>query len=276
MSSFSASTKIVLVTGANKGLGYETVKQLAQLEGYHVLLGSRNASRGANAAETLQKAGLPVELLTIDVSDDNSIEAAAQTVKAKFGRLDVLIHNAGVVDNPALQSVRENFEQTFAVNIFGAAVATEAFIPLLEKSSAARIVFVSSDLGSMALRAGADPKWQFNFIELPAYRSSKAAMNMLALGYAHRFKAQGWKVNIHNPGYTATDMTNGMGSGTVEDGAKGAVRLATLGDDGETATYSEKEGPLPWWRCFGLVTDYMYDVFDRRWNHSMSISTRVH
>ncbi|KAJ6470280.1 hypothetical protein C8R47DRAFT_761671 [Mycena vitilis] len=223
---------------------------MAQIDGYHVLLGSRDARLGATAVETLQNAGLSVELLIIDVADDKSIEAAAQTVASKFGRLDALVNNAGIlIDHPdassaAAQSVRATFEKTFAVNVFGAAVTTDAFTPLLENSAAARIVFVSSDLGSLAFRAA--PEGRNHFVDMPAYRASKAALNMLALGYAHRFRARGWKVNMHNPGYTATDLTNGMGSGTVEDGAKGAVRLATLGGDGETGSHSETEGPLPW------------------------------
>ncbi|KAJ6561880.1 hypothetical protein B0H19DRAFT_1142921 [Mycena capillaripes] len=210
-------------------------------------MGSRDAGLGAKAAETLQNAGLSVEPLTIDVSNDKCIDPAAQTVKTKFGRL-VLINNAGIsLDSPtgeAPASIRSLFERTFAVNVFGAAATTEAFIPLLEKSAAARVVFVSSDLGSLALRA--DPAGRYHYVGYPAYRSSKAAMNILALGYADKFRAQGWKVNIHNPGYTKTDFNNHTGPGTVEDAAKNAVRLATLGPDGETGTYSEKESSLPW------------------------------
>ncbi|KAJ7471419.1 hypothetical protein B0H11DRAFT_2039897 [Mycena galericulata] len=246
MSSIPASSKIVLITGANKGIGFEMAKQLAAgHKGYHVLIGSRDAERGAKAAEKLQKEGLSVEALTIDVADDKSIHSAAEIVKSKFGRLDVLINNAGIaVERPTAPPTRAIFEQTFAVNVFGAAATTDAFIPLLEKSTAARIVFVSSDLGSLALRA--DPAGRFSSVDLPAYQTSKAALNMLALGYAHRYRGKGWKVNIHNPGFTATDLNGGRGTGTVEDGAKNGIRLATLGEDGETATYSEKEGPLPW------------------------------
>ncbi|KAJ7493573.1 hypothetical protein FB451DRAFT_1020528 [Mycena latifolia] len=244
MASISSDTKIVLVTGANKGIGLEIAKQLAsQYTAYHVLLGSRDVERGEAAAADLQRNGLSVEPLTIDVTDDRSIEVAADAVKSKFGRLDVLINNAGIAIDRRI-SDRAIFEKTFATNIFGAAATTDAFIPLLEKSAAPRIVFISSDLGSLALRA--DPKAHTYLVPMPAYRCSKAALNMLALGYAQRFGPQGWKINIHNPGFTATDLNNNMGTGTVEDGAKGAVRLATLGDDGETATYSGKMGLLPW------------------------------
>ncbi|KAJ7662984.1 carbonyl reductase [Mycena rosella] len=247
MASISSDSKIVLITGANKGIGFEIAKQLAsQYKGYHILIGSRDAERGEKAAEALKKEGLSVEALAIDVADDRSIEAAAQTVKSKFGRLDVLINNSGIILDSFTgePSSRAVFEATFAVNVFGAASTTDAFIPLLEKSAAARVVFVSSDLGSLTYRA--NPTGPYSFVDGPSYRCSKAAMNMLALTYAHRFRGQGWKVNIHNPGYTKTDLNHNNGTGTVEDGAKGAVRLAVLGDDSETATYSEKEGPIPW------------------------------
>ncbi|KAJ6526010.1 hypothetical protein B0H19DRAFT_1197647 [Mycena capillaripes] len=239
-------TAIVLITGANKGIGFAIARQLAaEHEGYHILMGSRDPERGAKAAATLQSEGLSVEALTLDVTDDVSIAAAVGVVAAKFGRLDVLINNAGVaLDMDTDMPTRETFQQTFEVNLFGAAAVTEAIVPLLERSSAARIVFVTSDLGSLAFRA--DPQGRDHHVRWPAYRCSKAALNMLALGYAHRFREKGWKVNMDNPGFTPTDMTGGRGTQTLEDGARNSVRLATLGEDGENGTYSEKDGPLPW------------------------------
>ncbi|KAF7337126.1 hypothetical protein MVEN_02150400 [Mycena venus] len=243
-------TAIALITGANKGIGFAIARQLAkEYPGYHILMGSRDPERGANAAATLQNEGLSVEAITLDVTDDASIATAARAVQSKFGRLDVLINNAGVAldlgkQDAMFSSTRAIFEETFSVNLFGAAAVTEAFIPLLEHSSAARIVFVTSDLGSLAFRA--DPQGRDHHVYGPAYRCSKAALNMLALGYAHRFRDRGWKVNMDNPGFTPTDMTGGRGTGTLEDGARNSVRLATLGEDGETGTYSEKEGVLPW------------------------------
>jgi NAD(P)-dependent dehydrogenase (short-subunit alcohol dehydrogenase family) len=174
MTSISPDIKIVLITGANKGIGFEMARQIAsQFTGYHILMGSRDVERGEKAAETLKKEGLSVEALAIDVADDNSIEAAVETVKSKFGRLDVLINNAGISKDRLKDklSTRAIFEETFAVNLFGAASTTEAFIPLLEKSTAVRLVFVSSDLGSLAFRA--DPAGRHNFLGAPAYRSSK-------------------------------------------------------------------------------------------------------
>ncbi|KAJ7610383.1 hypothetical protein FB45DRAFT_844529 [Roridomyces roridus] len=242
----SATDKIVLITGANKGIGLEIAKQIASLKGHHVLIGSRDAERGVKATESL---GLPnVEPLTIDVSSDESVASAAESVKSKFGRLDILINNAGVALEGYLNvpTTRTLLRETFEINVFGAAATTEAFVPLLEKSisPAPSVIFVSSDLGSLAYRA--DPQGLFKDVNFPVYRTSKAAMNMLALTFAQRFREKGWKVNIHNPGYTATEFNNFMGTGTVEDAAKGAVRLALLGPDGETGTYSEKEGVIPW------------------------------
>ncbi|KAJ7153825.1 hypothetical protein C8R46DRAFT_1119685 [Mycena filopes] len=243
----SPSTTVVLITGANKGIGLAIARQLAKEHaGYHVLLGSRDPDRGSKAAESLQREGYSVEVLRIDVTDDESIAAAVRTVELKFGRLDVLINNAGVALNIGtdLVTTRAMFEETFAVNLFGAAVVTEAFIPLLEQSSAARIVFVTSNLASLTMRA--DPHGRDNHVSAPAYRCSKAALNMLALGYAQRFRDRGWKVNIDDPGFTPTDMTGGRGTRTLEEAAQNSVRLATLGDDGPTGTYTEWEGPLPW------------------------------
>ncbi|KAJ7041819.1 hypothetical protein C8F04DRAFT_1078837 [Mycena alexandri] len=243
----SSPTAIVLITGANKGIGLAIAGLLAkEHDGYHILLGSRDSERGRKAAESLQREGLSVEALTVDVTDEDSIAAAVRTVKFKFGRLDVLINNAGVALDIGkdIVTTRSMFDETFAVNFFGPAAVTEAFIPLLEQSTAARIVFVTSDLASLTMRA--DPQGRDNHVAAPAYRSSKSALNMLALGYAHRFRDRGWKVNMDNPGFTPTDMTGGRGTRTLEEGARNAVRLATLGEDGPTGTYSEREGLLPW------------------------------
>ncbi|KAJ7643515.1 hypothetical protein FB45DRAFT_987489 [Roridomyces roridus] len=218
----STAEKIVLVTGANKGIGLEIAKQLASLEGHHVLLGSRDAEQGVKASLTSNlspSTSPPTHLL---------IASAVETVKSKYGRLDILINNSGILqDFGGVPPTRALFEETFAVNAFGAALTTEAFIPLLEQSPAARVVFVSSDLGSLTFRANPEGRTM-------VYRSSKAAMNMIALAYAARFTGeQGWKVNVHNPGCTKTDLNDHSG-------------LGTLGPDGETGTYSEKEGAIPW------------------------------
>ena len=159
-----------------------------------------------------------------------------------FGRLDVLINNAGIslneegISGHALQTA---YQDVFAVNIFGAALTTEAFIPLLSVSTAPRIVFMSSSLGSLAERWG-------NPVVLPIYRSSKAALNMLMLHYAMKYKDDRWKVNASCPGYCATNLNAYSGYDTPENGALNAVRLAILGEDGETGTFSNKEGVIAW------------------------------
>jgi NAD(P)-dependent dehydrogenase (short-subunit alcohol dehydrogenase family) len=245
MSSTISAKKVALITGANRGIGLAIAKSLSsETHGFHVLLGSRNIKLGQAEALTLQKQGHSVEAIALDVSNDLDIQTAVKLVTSKFGKLDVLINNAGMSsDSDNSLSLRDKFVTTYNINTFGAAVLTEAFIPLLSKSSAPRIVFISSNLGSLALKA--DLTSGMSGILVPIYRSSKAAMNMLMLHYAGLYRKKGWKINACHPGFTSTDLTGGMG-GSVEDAARNAVRLATLGEDGETGTFSQKEGILPW------------------------------
>jgi NAD(P)-dependent dehydrogenase (short-subunit alcohol dehydrogenase family) len=245
MSAASSIKRVALVTGANKGIGLAIAKSLSsKTHGFHVLLGSRDIELGNTAASSLQELGHSVEAIALDVSTDASIKAAVDFVGSKFGKLDVLINNAGISsDNDNSLSLRDRFETTFNVNVFGAAILTEAFVPLLSKSSSPRIVFVSSNLGSLTLKADLDSG--MSGIMVPIYRSSKAAMNMLMLHYAGLYKAKGWKVNACHPGFTATDLTGGRGA-SVEEAARNAVRLAVSDKDGETGTFSETRGILPW------------------------------
>ncbi|TVY73596.1 Short-chain dehydrogenase/reductase ATR10 [Lachnellula suecica] len=236
-------SKIVLITGANQGIGFEIAKSLSSKPGYHVLLGSRNAQRGIDAAKKLQEKGLEVEPIIIDVTSDESLATATKQVTSKFGRLDVLINNAGICLNdeetfsgPALRAA---YHDTFAANTFGAALTTEAFVPLLSASPTPRIVFISSTTGSLANDS--------NFPAfLPIYRSSKSALNMILVHYATKYKAKGWKVNASCPGHCGTNLNKFEGKNTPESGAVNAVRLAMLGEDGETGTFSNSEGTIPW------------------------------
>lgn len=257
----SPSTAVVLITGGNTGIGLEIGTVLSKLKDYHVILGSRDASKGQAAVDSLLKldSSRSVSTITIDVSTDSSIEAAVQTITSEFGRIDVLINNAGIlIEDPITPVVsRELFEKTFAVNVFGAAACTEAFIPLLSASTASppRLIFISSRMGSLSCRA--DPASHSNF---PIYRSSKSALNMIMLHYATKFAGQGWKVNACAPGFTKTSFggfvkggekgdaqgTYLAKAGSVEDASIEAVRFATAGVDGVTGTYSSKEGVLPW------------------------------
>jgi len=235
------TSTIVLITGANKGIGFEIAKKLAKEQpSYHILVGSRDSKRGDEAVAKLQAEN--VEAITIDVTSDESISTAASTVLSKFGRLDVLINNAGIAveDNskPGNGSLRHRMFECYNVNVFGAMQVFETFTPLLEKSSNPRVVFISSGLGSFGNQSAMG--------DYAVYRSSKTAINMLVMTYAHRYREKGWKINSCCPGFVATDLNNFRGVGKVESGAINAVRLATLGKDGETGTYTSKDGPYPW------------------------------
>jgi NAD(P)-dependent dehydrogenase (short-subunit alcohol dehydrogenase family) len=237
---------LVLITGANKGIGFEVARQLAG-KGMHVLLGARDAGRGQAAVEALQAQGLhEVEFVEIDVTSQESIEKAAAEVEQRFGKLDVLINNAGVVIDTAAPSVapQDKLRQTFETNFFGAIAVTQAFVPLLRASANARIVNVSSGLGSLTQLS--DPNYPFTGFNALSYCSSKAALNMFSVQLAKELRASGIKVNIADPGYTATDLNQHSGHQTVAEGSEAIVTLATAGVDGPTGTYIDRAGVVPW------------------------------
>ncbi|PMD31354.1 putative carbonyl reductase [Hyaloscypha variabilis F] len=260
MSKVPSAATIVLITGANKGIGLETSRQLASPPyNYHVLMASRDPGRGEKATSSLRKEGLSVDFVPLDVTDDDSINAAAKLVNERYGHIDVLINNAGIaVEHFGDRPARQAWKDTFDTNVFGVAAVTDAFIPLLKKSvnPPSRIVFVSSDLGRLETKY--DPNHKYFKRPLPVYSSSKAAMDMLALHYAKDFRAGWgadesgngggveWKINVTCPGPTKTDFNGNRAPQPVEEGARNAVRLAVLGQDGETGTMSGNEGPLPW------------------------------
>jgi NAD(P)-dependent dehydrogenase (short-subunit alcohol dehydrogenase family) len=243
-------TRIALVTGANKGIGREIAVQLAAL-GTTVLLGARDPGRRADAVAALRAAGGDVHPLALDVTDPASVSAAAAEVERGFGRLDVLVNNAGIsggraalvpgaVDLDAIRSV-------FATNVLGVIAVTEAFLPLLRRSPAARIVNLSSSVGSLARMS--DPAHYF--ARMPAalaYAPSKSAVNQITVQYAKALRPDGILVNAADPGPCATDFTAGLPgiTRTAADGAAVAVRLATLPADGPTGAYLSDAGPVPW------------------------------
>ena len=240
------SDKVALVTGATRGIGFETARQLANA-GIHVLLGGRDRDKAVAAALKLQAEGLQVEAIAIDVANDASIAQAAQDVTRRHGRLDILVNNAGVLRDDAQRKPSEQswstWRETFDTNVFGVVATTQAFLPLLRQAPAARIVNVSSLLGSVA--ANNDPASPIYDIKLPAYNVSKSAVNAWTVQLAHELKDTAIKVNAVHPGSVKTDM-NAAGDLDVADGARTSVRMALLDADGPTGGFVFFEETLPW------------------------------
>lgn len=249
------SPRIALVTGANQGIGRQIVADLAG-NGLTVLLASRNLDRGKAAAESIAGDVRPIQL---DVTDAASIRAAAAHVEQQFGRLDILINNAAISrangeENETMQEYIQRSRATlisvdevrtiWETNVFGVIAVTQAFAPLLRKSEAARIVNVSSGLGSLAVNAAPHPhRTTFN----PGYGASKTALNAITLAFAIDLEAEGIKVNAVTPGFTRTALNNYEGTETVEQGAAEAVRVALLGSDGPTGTFTASVNEtVPW------------------------------
>ncbi|GAA1715367.1 SDR family NAD(P)-dependent oxidoreductase [Fodinicola feengrottensis] len=232
----------MLITGANKGLGFETARQLIAA-GHTVYLGSRDADRGRQAAEKIG-----ARMVVIDVTDDASVAAAVQTIEADGG-LDVLINNAGVEgrtpDGGVVGAADETADQMrtlFETNVFGLVRVTHAFLPLLQRSAAPVVVNLSSGLGSLAaVTAPGLPTFGYPGI---AYPASKTAVNMITVQYAKALPNM--RVNAVEPGYTKTDLNANTGIQTVEEGAEIIVRMAQIGPDGQTGGYLSAHGPIPW------------------------------
>ncbi|MFC9843980.1 SDR family NAD(P)-dependent oxidoreductase [Streptomyces sp. NPDC060223] len=238
----TATATTTLITGANKGLGFETARRLVAA-GHTVYVGSRDAERGRRAAELLG-----ARAVQLDVTDDASVAAAVKAVEAGGG-LDVLINNAGIEergDNNAVigaaDVTADLMRSTFETNVFGLVRVTHAFLPLLRRSAAPVVVNVSSGLGSMARIATPDsPAYGYPGI---AYPASKTAVNLITVQYAKAFP--GMRINCVEPGYTATDLNGRTGTQTVEEGAEIIVRMARTGPDGPTGGYFDIDGPVPW------------------------------
>ena len=237
--------KVALITGANKGIGKAIAHQLG-LQGMIALIGARDAGRGLEAANELKTQGIDARAVLLDVTDADSIAALSAQIEREFGRLDVLVNNAGIAldGNPANVSEIDTLRRTYETNVFGVVAVTRALLPLLQKSEAGRIVNLSSGLGSLAQNS--DPNWMYAFAKPLAYNSSKAALNMVTVILAAELKDTGIKVNAADPGYTATDLNGHSGHRAVEQGAIAAVRLATLPADGPTGGYFDEDGPVPW------------------------------
>ena len=243
----STQEKIALVTGATRGIGLETVRQLAET-GVHVLLAGRNRDKAVEAALALQAKGLSVEAIALDVTDASSIASAALQVETRHGRLDILVNNAGILLDDPVQKVSgqslETWRKTFDTNVFGVIATTQAFLPLLHRSAAGRIVNVSSLLGSNTLHS--DPASPIYDFKVPAYNVSKSAVNAWTVQLAHELKDSTIKVNTIHPGYVQTDMNAGQGEVSVPEGARTSVRLALIDADGPNGGYFHLDQVLPW------------------------------
>jgi NAD(P)-dependent dehydrogenase (short-subunit alcohol dehydrogenase family) len=240
-----ADKKAALITGANKGIGKDIARQLGAL-GMTVLVGARDAGRGEEAAAELRAGGADAHAVTLDVTDPATINAAAAKIESDYGRLDVLVNNAGIAldRGPSSASEIEDLRRTYETNVFGVFSVTKAFVPLLQKSEGGRIVNVSSGLGS--LTGNSDPNWEFAGVKPLAYNSSKAALNMMTIIFAAELKDTPIKVNAADPGYCATDLNGHSGPRTVAQGATVAVYLATLPADGPTGGFFDENGAVPW------------------------------
>jgi len=243
----NASQKVALVTGATRGIGHETVRQLAEA-GVTTLLAGRDPARAKAAADKLKAEGLPVESITLDVTDAGTIQAAAAEVKARFGKLDILVNNAGIIADdlakaPSEQSL-DAWRETFETNLFAVVAVTQAFLPLLKAAPAARIVNVSSILGSLTLHL--DPTSSIYGFKIPAYDASKSALNAWTVHLAYELRDTPIKVNAVHPGYVQTDMNGGQGEIDVPTGAKSSVGMALVDADGPTGSFTYLGKTLPW------------------------------
>jgi NAD(P)-dependent dehydrogenase (short-subunit alcohol dehydrogenase family) len=247
---------VALVTGANQGIGLQIAKDLVE-HGFTVLVGSRNLERGEAAA---REAGPDAHVLQLDVTDQASITAAAKRIRNEFGRLDVLVQNAAISNTSKQpgQSIEEYVKTTrpsnvsldemravWDTNVFGVLAVYQAMLPILRETPGARIVNVSSGVGS--LTTNLDPAFSYRAIFGPVYPASKTALNALTVAMAIELEPEGIKVNAVSPGFTKTNLNNYAGTETVEQGAREAVRVALLGPDSPTGTFTRWENEtIPW------------------------------
>jgi NAD(P)-dependent dehydrogenase (short-subunit alcohol dehydrogenase family) len=249
------TTTIALITGANKGIGLETARQFGE-RGFTVLAGARDEQRGLAAERELRADGVDGRFVWLDVSADASVREAADWIEREYGHLDILVNNAGIArGNPATETNLDTMREVYEVNVFGVIRVTNAMLPLLRRSPAARIVNVSSEVGSISSMT--DPASPL--AQMPAslaYPSSKAALNMITALYAKDLRDTPIKVNAANPGYTKTDLNRNSGFRSVTEGAEATVYLATLPADGPSGILwghlwsadgpADAYGRLPW------------------------------
>lgn len=247
--------RVALVTGANQGIGLQIAIGLAR-HGFTVLVGSRNLARGEDAAKGIEGDARAIQL---DVTDQASIDAAADHIRAEIGRLDVLVNNAGIAHagagNRSLAEIvktgrasvasLDEVRTVFDTNVFGVIAVTQAMLPLLRDALAARIVNVSSGRASLTLASDPSESRRREMFGV-TYAASKAALNAVTVAFALDLESSGIKVNAAAPGFTVTAMNNFEGRRTAEEAAREPIRLALLDADGPTGTFSDDNGPIPW------------------------------
>lgn len=244
----STDKKVALITGANRGIGFETAKQLGE-KGVTVLVAARKASDAAQAAAKLTQQGIDAHGIKLDVTNAEDRAAAAKYVEKTFGKLDILVNNAGVASSHGFTPVTintpdEEIQSIFETNLFAVLAVTRELLPLLRKSPAARIVNLSSILGSNALHA--DPKSPIYDFKSFAYNASKSALNAFTIHLAHELKDTPIKVNSAHPGWVKTDMGTAAAPMEIPDGAKTSVELALIGPDGPSGRFIHMGNELPW------------------------------
>jgi NAD(P)-dependent dehydrogenase (short-subunit alcohol dehydrogenase family) len=238
--------KLALITGANKGIGFEVARQLGA-EGITVLIGARNPFLGQAAEARLKADGIDAHFIELDVTKPETIEKAAERIRAQFGGLDILVNNAGTHakgDGPPSVVDPDAVRRALDVNFFGALAVTQAMLPLVRNAASGRIVMVSSGLGSITCNA--DQNWSFAAIKRMGYNGSKTILNMMTVQLAWELRDTPIKVNAVNPGYTATDLNGNTGTQTVQEGAAETVRQALAPEDAPTGGFFETGGAVPW------------------------------
>ncbi len=239
------ATKVALITGANKGIGFEVARQIAKA-GWTVLATARNEEFGRQAVARLQGEGLDVHFIHIDLDVPETAATAAETIRKQFSKLDLLINNAGVAaegDGPPSKVQLEAVKKIMQTNFVGTVAVTQAMLPLLLAAPKAQIINVSSELGSISQQTNTD--WKYAPVKVLGYCASKAALNMLSVQLAYEFRDGKIAVNSVNPGYTATDLNRNSGPQTIEEGAAEIVRVALL-DQPVTGKFLESGGEIPW------------------------------
>lgn len=244
--------KSALITGANRSIGLETVKQLSQ-QGIFVYLGSRSLQKGEAIANELAEKGFQnIKAIEIDVLDTDSIIAAKDLIENEQGKLDILINNAGILGvspQTATETSISEIKDVFDTNFFGVIQVTQAFLPLLKKSDSPRISNITSGLGSLTLHS--DPTWKYYPVKTAAYGTSKAALNAYTIVLAYELKDLPFKVNVIDPGYTATDFNHHNGPGTVESAASFIIKHTLTDEDAPTGQFysndiEDETGISPW------------------------------